>query len=255
MKKRITIDYHVRQTDETGKPTGLSNYHSMQPYSAILVQLKDVLSAINHEDGSTALELAEWISPDVDYGTPLDKVLAPQGVPFAAMVRGNSEGYHIRMFVISRRENTIKPLITIKYLSDKHFVYRVTQEVNEALDEGCYATIEPPPGTDMAKADAVHGAINVSHKRCPACFGQRRSDGQDCGYCGGKGNVEACFNVPIRYGSDIESEIANHLRNRIEDGNLKASDIPVRMVRYGIMNPNDFVSEMMECIEMAKEGA
>ncbi|MUI72518.1 hypothetical protein GNQ44_33390 [Pseudomonas aeruginosa] len=44
----------------------------------------------------------------------------------------------------------------------------------------------------------------------------------------------------------LETEIASFMRQRIEDGNLGAEDIPVRLARYGLMVPEAFVSEMRE---------
>ncbi|HDR8947395.1 TPA: hypothetical protein QDA71_004427 [Burkholderia vietnamiensis] len=46
-----------------------------------------------------------------------------------------------------------------------------------------------------------------------------------------------------------EAEIADFMRLRIEDGNLAAEDIPTRLARYGLMAPDDFVSEMRERME------
>ncbi|MGV4935305.1 hypothetical protein ACVCGZ_05750 [Serratia nematodiphila] len=47
-----------------------------------------------------------------------------------------------------------------------------------------------------------------------------------------------------------EAEIAAFIRQRIEDGNLDAEDIPARIVRYGLMAPEAFVSEMRERMDM-----
>ncbi|KDC16451.1 hypothetical protein L542_5195 [Bordetella bronchiseptica F-1] len=44
----------------------------------------------------------------------------------------------------------------------------------------------------------------------------------------------------------LEAEIADFLRQRIEDGNLYAEDVPARLARYGLMPPEAFVSEMRE---------
>lgn len=50
-----------------------------------------------------------------------------------------------------------------------------------------------------------------------------------------------------------EDEIADFLRQRIEDGTLAAEDIPVRLARYGLMAPDAFVAEMRERMEMAAD--
>lgn len=44
----------------------------------------------------------------------------------------------------------------------------------------------------------------------------------------------------------LEAEIAAFMQQRIEDGNLNAEDVPVRLARYGLMSPEAFVSEMRE---------
>jgi hypothetical protein len=43
-----------------------------------------------------------------------------------------------------------------------------------------------------------------------------------------------------------EQTIARLMAHRIETGELAPDDIPVRLARYGLMNPNAFVAEMRE---------
>ncbi|EMQ8858225.1 hypothetical protein MML34_000462 [Pseudomonas aeruginosa] len=50
-----------------------------------------------------------------------------------------------------------------------------------------------------------------------------------------------------------EGEIAAFMRQRIEDGNLAAEDIPVRLARYGLMASDAFVAEMRERMDMTDE--
>lgn len=60
--------------------------------------------------------------------------------------------------------------------------------------------------------------------------------------------------LPSATNSDaLESEIAAFMQQRIEDGNLCAEDIPLRLARYGLMAPEDFVDEMRERMGMADE--
>lgn len=49
----------------------------------------------------------------------------------------------------------------------------------------------------------------------------------------------------------LEAEIATFMQQRIEDGNLSAEDIPLRLARYGLMNPKAFTKEM--CERMGRE--
>lgn len=51
----------------------------------------------------------------------------------------------------------------------------------------------------------------------------------------------------------LETEIAAFMRQRIEDGDLDAEDIPVRLARYGLMAPEAFADEMRERMEMTDE--
>jgi hypothetical protein len=51
----------------------------------------------------------------------------------------------------------------------------------------------------------------------------------------------------------LVTEIASFMRQRIEDGNLNAEDIPVRLARYGLMAPEAFADEMRERMGMADE--
>lgn len=50
-----------------------------------------------------------------------------------------------------------------------------------------------------------------------------------------------------------EDAIAAFMRQRIEDGNLHAEDIPTRLARYGLMPSDAFISEMRERMEMHAE--
>lgn len=43
-----------------------------------------------------------------------------------------------------------------------------------------------------------------------------------------------------------EGELATFISHRIEDGDIKLEDVPVRMARYGLMNPVRFAEEMQE---------
>lgn len=50
----------------------------------------------------------------------------------------------------------------------------------------------------------------------------------------------------------VEAEISAFMRERIEDGNLEAGDIPVRLARYGLMLPELFIDEMRERMASAE---
>ncbi len=52
----------------------------------------------------------------------------------------------------------------------------------------------------------------------------------------------------------LEAEIAAFMRQRIEDGNLDAEDIPVRLARYGLMAPEAFIAEMRERMGVDDDG-
>lgn len=52
-----------------------------------------------------------------------------------------------------------------------------------------------------------------------------------------------------------EDEIAEFMRRRIEDGELAAEDIPVRLARFGLMDPQQFRAEMAERIALRAEEA
>lgn len=43
-----------------------------------------------------------------------------------------------------------------------------------------------------------------------------------------------------------EGAIGNWLSGQIEDGSMSLEDIPQRMERYGLMDPQDFLAEMQE---------
>lgn len=43
-----------------------------------------------------------------------------------------------------------------------------------------------------------------------------------------------------------EDDLADFMLERIEGGSLHLEDIPTRLARYGLMDPNSFVAEMRE---------
>ena len=47
-----------------------------------------------------------------------------------------------------------------------------------------------------------------------------------------------------------EDELAGFMQQRIESGELALEDIPVRLARFGLMEPDAFVSEMRERMKM-----
>lgn len=48
-----------------------------------------------------------------------------------------------------------------------------------------------------------------------------------------------------------EDDLADFMLQRIENGEVLAEDIPLRLARYGLMEPAAFVIEMRERMEMA----
>lgn len=49
-----------------------------------------------------------------------------------------------------------------------------------------------------------------------------------------------------------EDELVSFMMQRIENGSLPLEDIPLRLARYGLMEPNAFNAEMRERIDLAK---
>ena len=45
---------------------------------------------------------------------------------------------------------------------------------------------------------------------------------------------------------DYEDQIADFMLERIENGDLSAEDVSTRLARYGLMDPQDFIDEMLE---------
>jgi hypothetical protein len=58
-------------------------------------------------------------------------------------------------------------------------------------------------------------------------------------------------NVAVVPEGPTEQRITRLMAHRIETGELAPDDIPVRLARYGLMNPNAFVAEMIERIKPA----
>lgn len=64
------------------------------------------------------------------------------------------------------------------------------------------------------------------------------------------GAGQAAEQVPLS-----EEEITAFMRRRIEDGEWDAEDIPVRLARFGLMDPAQFMAEMAERIALRAEEA
>ncbi len=50
-----------------------------------------------------------------------------------------------------------------------------------------------------------------------------------------------------------EDEVAEFMLQRIEDRDLRLEDVPVRLARYGLMEPSAFVEEMRERMALAAD--
>ena len=66
---------------------------------------------------------------------------------------------------------------------------------------------------------------------------------------------EYSMDAVIQQESLSEKELADFMLQRIENGDLSLEDLPVRLVRYGLMEPNAFVDEMRERMKLAKDAA
>lgn len=60
---------------------------------------------------------------------------------------------------------------------------------------------------------------------------------------------EHSVNVTIQLDPLSEEDLADFMLRRIENGQIGVEDIPLRLARYGIMEPSDFISEMRERME------
>lgn len=83
-----------------------------------------------------------------------------------------------------------------------------------------------------------------------------------CEYAIGNGMLTGETDAEVeQYSMDVaiqpepleEDEIADFMLQRIENGDLDLEDISVRLARFGLMEPNDFVDEMRERMELTKK--
>jgi len=154
----ISTMYFEPVPDESGRSTGTYRFHSMQSVETVLERLESVLDSIPMEDG-TALSQAEWVmGPDVGFRSRQGNV--PPGDPFAAVMRGGSEGHLLRLFALDKSgdEQVAHPMATVKYLIRPEEVYRAARIVNEAFDNGMYATEIAPEfrGRETGGAEMGH---------------------------------------------------------------------------------------------------
>ncbi len=64
------------------------------------------------------------------------------------------------------------------------------------------------------------------------------------------------YTVNVKQQPEVsEDEIADWFAEQLADGYIRPSDVAVKFVRYGMMEPADFAAEMLGRIEMVKEDA
>lgn len=135
----ISSEYWVDKLVD-GKPSGYLNYHSQRTIGVVRSQVEAVLAEVRDEDGVSAKDQLEWVSTTPNYS----EAPCPKGELFAALRRGSNEGYLAEIYALDRHEGVARGIVTIKFLTNKAFVYRVVEALNEACDEGCYAHDSPP---------------------------------------------------------------------------------------------------------------
>ena len=154
----IHTDYYLPRTDENGQRINSYTYCRQRLITEVISDLKDVLHTLKDDQGISAHEGAEWIRQDND-----ERVDFPRGEPFAAMRHGSNEGYLVHIFSFNRETGETTCVITIKYLSDREFSYKVANYVNEALWNAGFFCITPPeyvePVVESQKEEKAH-AIN-----------------------------------------------------------------------------------------------
>lgn len=136
----ISTSYWIPKLDERGQPTGMLSYHSQKTMTEVRKQVEAVLANVRDDEGVSALDQMEWLATEPRQGASL----CPKGEPFAALRHGTSEGYLAEIFVLDRHEGVARGIATAKFLSNKAFVYRVAEALNEACYEGGFAN-DPPP--------------------------------------------------------------------------------------------------------------
>lgn len=135
----ISSEYWVPKLVD-GKPSSYLNYHSQRTIGAVRAQIETVLAEVRDEEGISAKDQLEWLSTEPSYS----EAPCPKGELFAALRRGSNEGYLAEIYALDRHEGVARGIATIKFLSNKSFVYRVVEALNEACDEGLFVH-EPPP--------------------------------------------------------------------------------------------------------------
>jgi hypothetical protein len=100
--------------------------------SEVLAQLKAVLATVKDQHGDTVDKTMEWIHPEDDLAEYF-----PEGQPFVSVMRGNCEGFLLRIYNMHKAE--IKCVISIKYFYGAEFMYKLGSIVSEALYEGGFA--------------------------------------------------------------------------------------------------------------------
>lgn len=122
-----------RRAMKDGSPTGYLEYVSQQTCRSVLAQIRVVLESIKDDDGVDAWAQHEWLSMG---SRDEETAVFPKGDPIAAMRYGSNEGYFVEIISWDRAAGTHVLCCTIKYLTNKSFVYRVAQMLNDALWNG-----------------------------------------------------------------------------------------------------------------------
>lgn len=95
--------------------------------------------------------------------------------------------------------------------------------------------------TYALNGESVTDMVSRLRQMCERAIGEGQLTG------GSAAEAEECFmNVVIQPEPLSEAEIADLMLNRIETGALALEDIPVRLAKFGLMEPHAFIDEMRE---------
>ena len=145
----------IRTMYETLGEDGYRHYHSQQSIRSVERQMRQVLATVPCEDGN-AESILEWISWYTKDGGIFDvdmDAAFPKGEVLVSATPGGNEGWMIYVLVQLDRAGDFRPVVAIKYLSNRDLVFEAAKALALAFDEGLY-TSEAPPVPDQASANA-----------------------------------------------------------------------------------------------------
>lgn len=119
------------------KKTGMLEFVRQRTYKEVRDQFESALKLIHVESwGHSAFGAVEYIS-FFDYDQNINEDF-PKGRLKVMVCDGNCEGHRLELLLHSTETNSLIPILSAKYLSDRDAVWEISKKVDESCSNGLF---------------------------------------------------------------------------------------------------------------------